>query len=331
MSTGADAHRRAIGDARAVPDLSDLGSEAGGVWVRADAVAASSPGLVRQRLLSGQWQVPFPGVYADAGQVLGARQLAFAAALAAAGKTSETDGVLCGRSAARLWMLPLIDDDDPATGAQQRFQHDVHTRTGHGRLHGAEHTVVRRRLTLLPGEVGQFESGLWATSALRTAADSARWLTAQALVCLLDAGVRDELFTVQELHAEAVRRRCRRLRDGVLRVDGRSESPNETLARLLLLPAIPTLVPQVSVRDRSGRITARHDLADEQVRFAVEMDGREGHTGAALLARDQRRDWVSGTQRWWVERGTWYDVRCRPQEFVARVTTRHAAWSRRAA
>ncbi len=301
------------------------------MWTRRAALAVCSRAVLRQELRTGAWQAPFPGVYADAGQVLTPRQLTFAAALAAGGSTRPTDAVAVGRSAARLWNLPLIDDEDPATGARQRYEHDIHTPHGHGPLRGTEHLVRRRRLTLADGEVGRFESGIWATSAARTAYDCARLLSADALVCLLDAGVRERLFTVAELTELAATRRSRRLAQALVRTDGRAESANETLARLLLLPVLPSLVPQVEVRDHLGRVTARHDLGDGPVRFAVEMDGKAGHSGDLMLARDQRRDWVSGTQRWWVERGTWYDVRRRQTEFVARVSARHAAWSRQAA
>jgi hypothetical protein len=71
--------------------------------------------------------------------------------------------------------------------------------------------------------------------------------------------------------------------------DGRAESPAETLVRLLLLPDLPGLVPQVRVLD-GRRVLARFDLADEELMLAVEADGRRGHAGEVMAAKDRARD-----------------------------------------
>src|SRR5207253_2398666 len=107
----------------------------------------------------------------------------------------------------------------------------------------------------------------------------------------------------------------RRFRAAVALADGRAEAPTETLARLLLLPVVPSLVPQVRILDRYGRIVARLDLGDEAAKLAVELDGKRGHSGDAMVAKDRRRDRRTEAYGWWTERGTWYDVRCRQPEF----------------
>ena len=82
---------------------------------------------------------------------------------------------------------------------------------------------------------------------------------------------------------------------------------------------------------RDGRVVARFDLGDEHARLVVDMDGKRGHAGAAMVAKDRRRDRGTEPYGWRTERGSWFEVRCRQQEFVSRVVAQHASWSRRAA
>lgn len=76
--------------------------------------------------------------------------------------------VACGRTAARFWELPLIDDDDPATGAAEHVHDDV---TGWAHLRDQEYGdrfLHRRRLTTSTDDVVLTRSGLWVTSLQRT-------------------------------------------------------------------------------------------------------------------------------------------------------------------
>ncbi len=373
----------------------ELGAASLGLWTRAQALAVISRGRV-DRLVAQVWQSPYSGVYADGGYELTAEQWALAGVLASGGAdqpvafgTPREDGTqprrlraaACGRDAARVWDFPLIDDDDPATGAEERFLHDVHVwGRGLSRLpgpatatkaepeHAAEpesdaqtdseaaespsagaelepdahavpdqppaHELRRHRLTLRRGDMVRRDSGLYVTSELRTALDCVQLLTHEAAVCLLDDGLHRELFSEQELLEAAAQRSgqagSRRLAAAVAAADGRAESPAETLARLLLLPALPSLVPQVKVRDRTGRVVARIDLGDKSVKLAVELDGKKGHAGDRMVAKDQRRDRTTEGLGWATERGVWYDVRRRQLAFVQRVAARHATRPRAA-
>lgn len=326
-----------------------LGARSMAVWTRSDALRHHSRHVLQRLLDEGTWQVVYPGVYADGGYVLSAEQEAFAAVLAVTRRRAPSKGdpqpgpplaLACGRDAARVWGLPLIDDDDPATGAREHLLHDVHTAVGLTRRHGpgdpdARRTLTPHRLDLSHDDYVRRDSGLWVATPLRTAWDCTALLTKEALICLLDDGLRRALFSVTDLEAEVARHprapRSRAFRDAVALADGRAEAPSETLARLLLLPVIPSLVPQVRLLDGSARIVARFDLGDEEVRFAVEMDGRRGHAGEQMVAKDRRRDRSTSGYGWWTERGTWYDVRRRQSEFVARMAAEHSARSRRAA
>ncbi|HUR52463.1 MAG TPA: hypothetical protein VMZ11_10115 [Mycobacteriales bacterium] len=72
---------------------------------------------------------------------------------------------------------------------------------------------------------------------------------------------------------------------------------------------------------------ARLDLGDEERLFGVEADGRAGHAGANMVAKDRRRDRRTEALGWRVERVTWHDLRTRPaatRAWVADAAHRHA-------
>lgn len=323
-------------------NLSALGAGSGGLWTRHEALQVATPGQVRRLLRAGTWQSPWPGVYTDAGHVLDAEQRAYAAVLCGGGPVRMgEDGrrhlraAACARTAARVHGLLLVDDDDPLTGAAEHL-HDEIVCWSHGRTlvsASSGRVLHRRRLLMADGDVVRKPGGLWLTSRLRTVLDCAALLSHEAFVCLVDDVLHRELLSRAQLEQAVTDRRRLRggvaLARGVVAADGRAESPAETLARLLLLPHVPGLVPQVELHDRAARLLARFDLADEQRKLAVELDGRRGHAGDAMVAKDQRRDRRTRELGWRTERGTWLDVRCRPDEFVQRVLLRagrpHAA------
>ena len=246
----------------------------------------------------------------------------------ASGGQGESGGyprtAACGRTAARVHGFVLVDDDDPTTGAQEHLLDEVAVRVHARTLCAPDGRVLRRcRLALSEGDLVRLPSGLVLTSRVRTVLDCAGLLTREALVCLLDDVLRRGLVTREALLERAGRpgsgRAGTALRSGLALADERAESPGETLARLLLLPVLPGLVPQVQVFDRASRLVARFDLADERCRLAVEMDGRQGHAGDLRVAKDQRRDAQTAALGWRTVRGTWWDVRRGQAAFVRRV------------
>lgn len=99
-------------------------------------------------------------------------------------------------------------------------------------------------------DIVRLESGLWVTTPARTLLDCARLLSHEALVCALDEALHRGLVALDDLQAYAERAGqlgAPALREGLAVSDGRAESPAETLARLLLLPVLPGLVPQVEL------------------------------------------------------------------------------------
>ena len=330
-------------------DLSALGQSSGGLWTRQQALALSTAGLVRSALTSRSWQVVWPGVHCDAGFDLTAEQRCWAAVLASGGAGQpllhggpdpvtgrprrRLRAVACGRTAARFWGLPLVDDDDPATGASERLVDEVHVWAHLPALRHDDRVLERRRLHLGPSDIHRTADGLFVTSPLRTVLDLSASLPLEASVCALDAALHRGSVTVAELDGAVAGRRgqpwSRAVASAVAAADGRAESPIETLTRLLLLPALPELEPQVELRDRGGRVLARFDLADRRRRLAVEGDGKAAHSGPAMVAKDRARDLRSEEHGWVTERVTWYDVRCRQVQTRARVVARAEALDRR--
>lgn len=309
---------------------SELGEGTGGNWTRKAAVALLGRARVDALVRDGYWQELYPGIYTDGGTLPDPEQRGWAAVLAAGG------GCAAGRTAARVYGIPLIDDDDPATGALDVVHDDVlasRSRTVHGgdlllpcgvafaRGGCADTRLVlhQRRNEVAPEEVMQVGSGLLVTAHARTLFDCAALLTQEALVCAIDDALHRKLVTAAELGRTAERRSwmpgAPSFRAALARADGRAESPAETLTRLLLLPHLPGLVPQVELR-RGG---ARFDLADEAALFAVESDGRRGHAGDEMAAKDHRRDRRTGGFGWRTERVRWFELRRQQAAVVDRV------------
>ena len=297
-------------------DLSGLGSGTGGVWTVADAVQAGlTREQVRRRLERGEWQHLRRGVMTDAGVVPDPPMRAWAAVLATGGLPARA----AGRTTVRLLHLPLLDDDPRLD--------DVAVPPGI--RHRSRATLHVAELGLAPGDRVRI-SGCPSVSLLRALPRLANVLSYEGLVCLLDAALHrqrvDEAQLQQALRRYAGQPGAVALRRAVADADGRAESPAETLARLVLLPVVPGLVPQVRLRDRSGRVVARFDLGDPVLRLAVEVDGRQGHAGMA--ARDHQRDRVASALGWTTERCTWSEVRHQPvalQRRVAATAARLAA------
>ncbi len=276
------------------PGSHDLGSGSAGIWTRRQALTVLTRGQLQAALRRGDWVELWPCVFADAGFVHTPEQRAFAAVLACGGAdqpvpvpgapgTRRLRAYAFGRTAARVHGFLLIDDDDPATGAREHRLDDVggwltgrHPR--HPRPDGQLAVLRRHQPTLGEGDLMLLPSGLWTTTPLRTLVDCARLLSREALVCAIDDALHRCLVSPEDLdRATADRTWCAgavALRQAVRLSDARAESPAETLARLLLLPVLPDLEPQVKVYDAAGRVVARLDLGDRRQRFAVEADGR---------------------------------------------------------
>jgi hypothetical protein len=295
-----------------------LGRHTGATWSRDHALALMPDATVDDQLAQGLWQVLLPGVYCDAGHEPDAQQRTWAALLA-----SGPGAVACARRAARAWGVPLVDDRDPSTQRFEEHQHDVALTRNVGRFTVGDQVIHRRQLVLSPTDLTRHASGLCVTTPRRTMRDLAAVLRPDALVCAFDNALRRGLVSREELDAVTLAakgsRHVNALRDAVALADPGAESPAETLARLLLLPHIPDLTLQVSVHQPWGELVAVLDLASESLKLAVEIDGKRGHAGTQMVAKDRRRDRRTEARGWVTVRVTWHELRCRPWEVVARV------------
>ena len=310
-------------------DLSVLGAETGGVWTTAQARACGlSPEQVEGRVRRLEWQRVRHGVLADGGVVLDPVMRGWACVLATGGPGRAW---AAGRTTARLLGLPLIDDCDPATGSTEHPHDDVAVQTG--RRPDQRATLHVQRLRLVRGDTVRV-NGCPSLSLVRAIPGLVRGLSHEALVCLLDAALHRQLLSPSALadvaRTERGRPWGRRLQLAADAADGRAEAPTETLARLLLLPVLPGLVPQVELFDRGARLVARFDLGDERLRLAVESDGKRAHAGPVMAARDHRRDRRAGALGWTTERCTWFELRREQAQLVARVVATAERLRRRA-
>lgn len=150
-----------------------------------------------------------------------------------------------------------------------------------------------------------------------------------AAVSGLDAGVvsadaalhdghctRDQLGSaverMQGRHGAAV------LRGLLARVDGRSESPGESLLRVICQDARLSVTPQVEIHDTDGW-TARVDLLVDGTNVVLELDGMVKYRDdPQALLREKRREHRLHLLGYRVVRVTWADL-ADPAALVARI------------
>lgn len=164
---------------------------------------------------------------------------------------------------------------------------------------------------LRPGQQS-IRTGLAVTDLQRTVEDMAGILALQDLVCLLDRAL--QLGWTLGGHPG------RRLAAAAQLTDARSESPLETLLRLVLTAA--GLAPedlQLRLYSPAGVYFARLDMAWPSHKLAVEADGREEHDKPEALYTDRSRQNLIGIAGWTILRFTWVDVVSRPDWVVSQV------------
>jgi hypothetical protein len=173
---------------------------------------------------------------------------------------------------------------------------------GRGRLRNkladsGERTFLDRDLTVV--------DGVRMTTPLRTALDLGRQRWPEPALTALDALHRLGAFSVEELLAEVDRftrmRWVTTLRLVAPHTDGRSQSGGETVVRWrwLNLP-VPPPEPQIEVISRGRR--AFIDVGNQDLRFGVEFQGVDWHTGEQHEADDEARfGWLRDDEGWTME------------------------------
>src|SRR5215207_11079236 len=140
--------------------------------------------------------------------------------------------------------------------------------------------LVTRHPRAIPAEE---IDGLPVASAAQTLLATARYLSVLDLVILGDSALRLKTCTVEELIKAATQRRrgAPLLRTVIPLLDGRSESPWESVLRILHRTAGIDVEPQKEIYDDCGRFVARADLWLVGTRRIHEYDG-EVHRDRAV-------------------------------------------------
>jgi hypothetical protein len=237
--------------------------------------ASGAPGLSPDDVRSRAFVAPSRGVRfaADVDDVPLAR--ASAALVVAA-----DDALLCDVSAARHRGLPL----PPWIGLDDEALVGVAVPAGGGR---PQRNGVRGRRLLMPVDHVVEHQGLRMTSVARTWVDCAALIPVDHLVAMGDAALHMKLVSERELRRMVTwahrRRGVVRARQALGLLDGRAESPGESLARVaLMLCGIPRPEVNLDIVNR-GQWLARVDMAWPEHRVIVEYDG------AVHLPESQRR------------------------------------------
>ncbi|WP_445167184.1 endonuclease domain-containing protein [Mycolicibacterium sp. Dal123E01] len=216
----------------------------------------------------------YPGVWTPRDVDLAAVDRARAAWL-----WSRRGGVLAGLSASAVLGAKWIESDAPAELVYNN------------RRPPALITVHTDRL--LAGETQEL-LGLPITTPARTAFDLGRRLPLPAAVQRIDALIQATDVKVEEIDAIVARHRgvrgLKQLRKVLELVDGGSESPYETLTRIMLVRhGFPRPETQVRVCDECGFVIARLDMGWPQWRVGVDFDGAHHWTDPQQRTKDVER------------------------------------------
>ncbi|WP_151526606.1 type IV toxin-antitoxin system AbiEi family antitoxin domain-containing protein [Serinicoccus kebangsaanensis] len=206
-------------------------------------------------------------------------------------------------TAALLWRLPVLNDGlervhlchASAKGSTRRHEsYTVHT------FPGAEHVHADadpRRVDVATAVVGM---GLVAPM--------------RSCVVAADAALHRQLVTGAQLDAALVRHAhvpgVGVARSAIRSADASSESPGETLLRLILADLGLTAIPQYRIV-HDGRVLARVDFYLPEIGVVLEFDGKvkyDGLDGAAALAAEKRREDQIRALGYGVGRVAWSDL-----------------------
>ncbi len=180
-------------------------------------------------------------------------------------------------AALRGWWLPLLPHDLPVFVAVL----DAGWRPRRAGLHVTRHT------SQIPQS---WIEGLPIAESAEILLAAARHLGLLDLVVLCDSALHHRDVTIDQIRATSgLRRRgAPGLRTALPMLDGRSESPGETLLRLLHTTCQVPVEVQAPILDEHGQTVARADLRIAGTRRLVEYDGAH-HRDARQYERDRAR------------------------------------------
>lgn len=266
---------------------------------------ALSTGIVSERAMRRDYQAVYPNVCAPRDVTLSAQQSARAAWL-----WSKRRGIVAGLSAAAMLGTKWIDSSAPA-----ELIHDNRK---------PPPNLIVRTERVLAHETLELD-GMRATTPARTAFDLGRHIMSPIdAVQRLDALA--HATEVKRVEIEAIigdhpgARGIPRLQRVLPLVDGGAESPQETIARLVLIDAgLPRPLTQFRVFDEYGQFVARLDMAYDEVKVGIEYDGPQHWTDPAVRQRDIDKQVALTDLGWFIIRVSRDLLRYRRATYVARV------------
>lgn len=264
-----------------------------GLFRGCDAIAAGL--LSEKQLRSASFQRVIRGVYADARM-----RVDHGIRCEAALMILPTEVALTAHSAAWMYGVRLADATDPVIVA---CPVDVHIKGVQGVT--AHRTVVDESDVLVRG-------GMRLACPVRLAWDIATLSEPNRAIVFIDAlahaGALDLNDLEKRVAGSAGMWRVTRVREAIRHVDSRSESPQESRLRLVIVQSgLPRPQVQYEVRD-DGQFVARVDLAWPDLRVAVEYDGAH-HADTVQMRRDRRRLNALVHAGWTVIHATAQDLR----------------------
>jgi very-short-patch-repair endonuclease len=96
------------------------------------------------------------------------------------------------------------------------------------------------------------------------------------------------------------------------------------MAEIVRRFSLPPPVTEHTVLDDHGQFVARVDFAYPELKYAIEVDGYEAHTGRRAFEHDRVRQNDLVDDGWTIHRFTWREVEDRPGRVVDRIRRRHA-------
>ena len=191
---------------------------------------------------------------------------------------SDKRAVVAGLAAAALHGSRWIDENEPV----ELTWRNTHPPDG----------LIVRNERLQDDEITKV-AGIPVTTRARTAFDLGRHLEWGEAIARLDALMRVQVFSIEDVLLLAKRhqgvRGLRQLRAALPLVDGGAASPPETRLRLLFIDAgLPKPTTQIPVVDLRGRLVRMLDMCWEDFRVAAEYDGDQHRTNRPQYVKDVR-------------------------------------------
>jgi hypothetical protein len=221
---------------------------------------------------------------------------------------SGRQGVIAGLAASALHGAQWIDDDVPIELIWGN------TRSPRG--------LIVRNEKLDDDEITRV-AGIPVTTRVRTAFDLGRLLERDEAVARLDALMRSQIFSVEDVTLLAERHRGTRglksLRKALRLVDGGAASPRETWLRLLYIDAgLPRPTTQIPIVEGRGRLVRMADMGWEEFMVVSEYDRDQHRTNRWQYTKDIRSLRTARELGWIVDQVIKED---RPADIVQRART----------